>query len=245
MINTKKIERIQQNYKFFNNWSTNHLATLICILFLILILSFLTPLITKQYSQVHEFGHGLAALILAQSNLTTGENLTISWVFSGQNPILTRASWQGLTSLQAVIISMGGGIMEILITFFLWLLIVSIQLSSGKKVRDVASIMFLFSAIFFSLFYSVIFADTDGLALNHLMSEKFGIFWGYISSIVGFIAVGIAIICLGIAICIDVVEILERNKFIIKLNNFITTKLKVINKEKSEQNFEKLGEKKY
>lgn len=218
------LNKILENYRIFNYWSIQHLATLVCILLLILVLSFLAPFASKEYLQIHEFGHGLAALILAQDNLKTGENLTLSWVFSEQGPVQTKASWPGLTKLHAAVISVSGGFMEMFIAFLIYFLTQSVTVSSGKKVRDGASIMFFVGAIFFSLFYSILFADTDGFALGHIMSAKFGVFWEFIVTIVNFVIIPIAAVSLGIAICIDVVEILERNKFIIKFNILLTKK---------------------
>ncbi|MEM2916383.1 MAG: hypothetical protein QXT19_03450 [Candidatus Woesearchaeota archaeon] len=133
----------------------------------------------KIYPYLHEFGHSATAVIFALGS--GNENLTLSWVYGDNGPKQTRITTK-LNPLSYAFFSLGGGLIEILSAYIGFWILKKPKVKILAKWRDWSANIFLICFVLYAIFVSIIFADTDGLALGPKMQEKLGTIWGILST---------------------------------------------------------------
>jgi hypothetical protein len=213
------MKNLKPRFDVLQQWTLQHTATFLLTCVLIILIAFAFPVISKIYLHVHEFGHGISALILAQAGGDTGEKLTLWWVYGEHGPTQTNITWQRMGRVYRAITSVSGGIMEMLFAFVVYTVLRSVKVRAGKSARDTAVTLYLAGAIIFAIFYSTIFADTDGLALGPVMQNLLGTTWSIISKAIAYPALFVSMTSFLIALAIDIADLIDRNKWISQLNN--------------------------
>ncbi len=163
----------------------------------------------NSYTYLHEFGHSAAATALALAYHNPGLNIT--WVYGEKGPVQTKITTKMNGALWPIF-SLGGGLFEILLTYGAYFILRRPKIKVLLSLRNWSANAFLVCFVFYAIFVSMIFADTDGFALGPLMREQLGTVWAITSQTILFMLLLIGTASMTIAMALDLVPFFTKKE---------------------------------